>query len=140
MSVLLLDASVWIASVDGDDRHHAAARELIADGPGARELAALDLTVFEVANVAVRSWRDVARATRLAELVEVSCASDLERIDGETAAYTVRIADELGLTAYDAAYVAVSRRRGWTLVSCDMKDLVGPGHAVAPDDVPPLAS
>lgn len=139
MSVLLLDSGVWLSAFDPKDRFHESAKRLIADGPNARELIALDLTVFEVANVALKKWHSPDDARHLAELVEVSCASDLERIDGETAAYTVRIADELGLTVYEAAYVAVSRRRGWTLVSCDLKDLVGPGHAVAPDDVPPLA-
>ena len=41
---------------------------------------------------------------------------------------------EHGLTAYDAAYVAVARRYGWTLVSTDIKDLVSRGLALAPDD------
>ncbi|MBA3865980.1 MAG: hypothetical protein H0X42_06490 [Solirubrobacterales bacterium] len=43
------------------------------------------------------------------------------------------LADELGLTAYDAAYVAASRRYGWTLVSADIADLVSKGLAVTPD-------
>jgi hypothetical protein len=32
-----------------------------------------------------------------------------------------------------AAYVAASRRRGWTLVSADVADLARPGLAIAPD-------
>lgn len=140
MSVLLLDSSIWLAAFDPDDKFRDSAARLIAPGDGERQLRALDLTVFEVANVALKKWRSPADARRLAELVEISCASDLERVDGETASYTVDVAAELGLTAYDAAYVAVARRRGWTLVSCDMKDLVEPGHAVAPDDVPPPAA
>jgi predicted nucleic acid-binding protein len=64
-------------------------------------------------------------------------ASELVAIgpDGETVCATVADADEHGLSSYDAAYVTVARRRGWTLVSCDHRDLVGPGHAVTPDDV-----
>ncbi len=40
---------------------------------------------------------------------------------------------EHGLSAYDAAYVAASRRDGWTLVSTDIRDLVSKGLAVTPD-------
>lgn len=135
MSVLLIDASVWLAALDPKDRNHDAARGLVAIGPGERDMAALDLTVFEVANVALKRWRSPSDARRLVELVEIAAASNLVRVDGELADYTIRMADEHGLTAYDAAYVAVTRRFGWTLVSLDYADLVEPGHAVAPDAV-----
>jgi predicted nucleic acid-binding protein len=131
--VLLLDSSVWLAARDPDDRYHHSASELVAIGPDERELAALDLTLFEVGNVAIRSWRSLRRARELTELVEMAAAGNLER--GETVCATVADADEHGLSSYDAAYVTVARRRGWTLVSCDHRDLVGPGHAVTPDDV-----
>jgi predicted nucleic acid-binding protein len=134
MTVLLLDASVWIAAFDVRDRYNAAARTLVAVGPNEPTLAALDLTLFEVMNVAVRKWRSADRASRLAELVEIASASYLERIDGELADYTIDTAEEHGLTVYDAAYVAVARRHGWTLVSTDIADLVRPGLAITPED------
>lgn len=133
--VLLLDASVWLASNDEGDPFHESSSELVAIGPDERELAALDLTLFEVGNVAIRSWRSLRRARELTELVEVAAAGNLERVDGETVCATVSDADEHRLSSYDAAYVTVARRRGWTLVSCDQRDLVRPGHAVTPDDV-----
>lgn len=135
MSVLLLDSSVWLAARDPDDRHHKASAELVALGPDERELAALDLTLFEVGNVAIRSWRSLIRAREVTELVEIAAAGNLERVDGETVCATVSDADVHGLSSYDAAYVTVALRRGWTLVSCDHRDLVRPGHAVTPDDV-----
>jgi predicted nucleic acid-binding protein len=46
--VLLLDASVWVATVDGEDLFEPASRELVADRR--RSLGALDLTLYEVAN------------------------------------------------------------------------------------------
>ncbi len=46
---------------------------------------------------------------------------------------TIEIAVEHGLTTYDAAYVAVSRRREWQLVGTDLKDLVSRGLAITPD-------
>lgn len=151
MSDLLLDASVWLAALDPDDRHYAAAKALvestgdggIADtGEGASEdesvtLAALDLTLYEVANVAVVSWRSQADAKRLVELISLSCPAMLDRVDEGRIREAAKIATEHDLTVNDAAYVAAARRNGWTLVSCDLKDLVRPGLAVAPDAILP---
>jgi predicted nucleic acid-binding protein len=152
LSELLLDASVWLAALDPDDRYYAAAKALvestgddgIADtGNDAIEagdaednpvtLAALDLTLYEVANVAVVSWSSQADAERLVELIRLSCPTTLDRVDEERMHEAAKIATESGLTVYDAAYVAAARRNDWTLVSCDLKDLVRPGLAIAPD-------
>jgi predicted nucleic acid-binding protein len=46
---------------------------------------------------------------------------------------TAELSVEHGLTAYDAAYVAVARRYDWQLVSTDVRDLVSKGLAVTPD-------
>jgi predicted nucleic acid-binding protein len=46
----------------------------------------------------------------------------------------VAVVAEHGLTAYDATYVAVARRYGWTLVSTDIKDLVSRELALTPDE------
>ena len=135
MSVLLLDSSVWLAANDERDRYHASASEIVALGEDEPQLAALDLTLFEVGNVAIRRWRSLSRAREVTELVEIAAAGNLERVDGETVCATIADADMHGLSSYDAAYVTVARRRGWTLVSCDHRDLVRPGHAVTPDDV-----
>jgi predicted nucleic acid-binding protein len=54
---LLVDASVWLAALDVDDRHHSDARRILErSADGAVVLAALDLTLYEIANVAVVSW------------------------------------------------------------------------------------
>ena len=49
LNALLLDAGVWIAAKDGEDRYSEAARLLAVDSDQA--VAALDLTLYEVANV-----------------------------------------------------------------------------------------
>jgi hypothetical protein len=41
------------------------------------------------------------------------------------------VPDDAG-AVYDGAYVAAAHRRGWTLVSGDLHDLVDPGLAVSP--------
>jgi predicted nucleic acid-binding protein len=136
VSVLLLDASVWLASLDPDDRHHEAARELVErGGDGKAQLAALDLTLYEVTNVAVAKWHSAPDADRLERLIRLTCSDTIERVDEALIGEAIAVATEHGITVYDAAYVAAARQRKWTLVSGDLSDLVQPGLAVPPDAV-----
>jgi predicted nucleic acid-binding protein len=130
--VLLLDAGVWIAAVDPDDRYHSTSRPLVL--ASTLSATALDLTLYEVANVIGARKRQYDLAKRVCRSIPERCDGRLVRADADTIADTVGIATEHGLTVYDAAYVAMARRYGWTLVSTDIKDLVGRGLAVAPDD------
>jgi predicted nucleic acid-binding protein len=131
---LLLDASVWLAALDSEDRYHDAARAAIeASTDGRLTLAALDLTLYEVANVAVVSWRSPPAAERLVQLIEVACAETIVRVHEALTRRAAALAVEHEVTVYDAAYLAAAREHGWTLVSGDLSDLVRPGHAVAPD-------
>ena len=131
---LLLDASVWLAALDVDDANHAASKRLAeASGKAEVALAALDLTLYEVANVAVTRWRSPDDAKRVVELVLAACPQTIEPASGELLDEAGRIAAEHGLTIYDAAYVACARRRQWKLVSGDVSDLVKPELAVSPD-------
>ncbi|MGB4779279.1 PIN domain-containing protein [Microbacterium sp.] len=130
MSLRLLDASVLLASEDAGDENHDDARRLLR---GAHALSTIDLAYYEVTNVAVRSWRDEAVAERL-RLRVAALADDggLTRVDPALLSATVSIAAELGISVYDAAYVAAAERTGAILVSCDVRDLVSRGLAVPP--------
>jgi predicted nucleic acid-binding protein len=134
MTPLLLDSTVWVASLDPDDRHHVHARRLI-EGAGRRALAALDLTLYEVANVAVSSWRSPRHARTLVGLVRASCPGTIAQIDERLEERAIALADEHRLSVYDASYVAAAEQHGWTLVSGDHRDLVKPGLAIAPDAI-----
>jgi predicted nucleic acid-binding protein len=129
---LLLDASVWIAAVDSQDRYHIAARALVLDP--ARPLGALDLTLYEVANVVgvVKGRPEVA--ARISQTLLKRSEGALARVNQILAEDAIAIAIRHNLTAYDAAYVATAREHDWMLVSADLKDLVKPGLAAAPDD------
>jgi predicted nucleic acid-binding protein len=133
VSVLLLDASVWLAALDRDDRFHDSSSAIVRTAFEA-PVAALDLTLYEVANVALVWWRDRGAAERLLDLVVTASGERLVRVDGELAGAAVSVAAEAGLTVYDAAYVACARRDGWSLVSGDLRNLVRPGYATTPDD------
>lgn len=127
----LIDASVWVAISDPHDRFHSAARAIVAAVE--RPLAALDLTLYEVANVMGPKKAQPDEGHALLKLIETRCGDNLIRADSELLHTALDIAAEHGLTAYDAAYVAAARRHGWTLISADVADLVSKGLAVAPD-------
>ena len=130
---LLLDSSVWLAARDAADRFHEASVEII-DG-GSRPLGALDLTFYEVGNVAVRRWRSLDEARRLAELIQVATEGRIVRVDGPLAVAAASVGQEEGVSVYDAAFVAAARERGWRLVSGDLVDLVSRGLALSPQAV-----
>jgi predicted nucleic acid-binding protein len=127
----LLDAGVWVAIADPDDRYHAAARSIVSDLE--ESLAALDLTFYEVASVMGPKKGQPDEGRVLSKLIAKRCGENLITVDIDLVDSALEIAAGHGLTAYDAAYVAVTRRHGWTLVSTDIADLVSRGLAVAPD-------
>jgi predicted nucleic acid-binding protein len=129
--VLLVDASVWVILGEPEDRYYSAARSLVRDQ--ALPLAALDLTLYEIANVVGARKGKIDDARYITQVALICCQDRLVRVDAGLAATALDIAGEHGLTAYDAAYVAAARRHGWTLVSTDIRDLVSKGLAVTPD-------
>jgi predicted nucleic acid-binding protein len=129
--VLLLDASVWVAAKDADERHFDAARALVLDTK--LPVSALDLTFYEVANVIGSRWRRPDLARELCRTIQLRCDGRVVGAEIDLIEATVDLASEHGLTAYDAAYVAAARHHGWTLVSTDVADLVSKGLAVTPD-------
>lgn len=129
--VRLVDAGVWVAIADPDDRYHAIAHSIVSDID--RSLAALDLTFYEVANVMGPKKGQPREGRVLSRLIAKRCGENLVAVDSDLVDSALEIAAEHRLTAYDAAYVATARRHGWTLVSTDIADLVSVGLAVAPD-------
>ncbi len=129
--VHLVDAGVWVAIADPDDRYHAIAHAIVSDIEG--PLAALDLTFYEVANVMGPKKGRPREGRVLSRLIAKRCGENVVAVDSDLVDSALEIAAEHRLTAYDAAYVAAARRHGWTLVSTDIADLVSKGLAVAPD-------
>jgi predicted nucleic acid-binding protein len=128
---LLLDSGVWIATVDETDRFKPAARELVVQAKSS--FAALDLTLYEIANVVGSTWKEHERARMLCHSVRSQCATPLLRMDFSLIQTTIEVAGRYGLTSYDAAYVAAAERHRWQLVSTDVRDLVSKGLAITPD-------
>jgi predicted nucleic acid-binding protein len=128
LSPLLLDSHVWLAAHDAGDPHHESARTLVV---GDGELAALDLTLYEVANVCAVRWRDAELSERLTAAVEIAVGPRLLRVDAGLMSAASRLAAGHDLSVYDAAYAAGAELQGWRLISGD-RDLLAPGLASTP--------
>lgn len=127
-----MDASVVLASEDPDDENYVAAGQLLR---GDEPLATLDLAFYEVTNVAMRVWRDLRAARRLHErLAAIADDGGLIRVDSALLARATGLADEHGISVYDAAYAAAAGKRDARLVSCDVRDLVSRRLARLPGD------
>lgn len=135
MSRLLLDASVILAAFDADDDLHESTRAILADRT--MTVSTLDLARYEVANVAVRAWRDPGRVASLLEAVD-RISEDGGVVTSTRALLTraAQLAEEHAISVYDAAYVAAASQSGGRLVSCDIRDLISKGLASRPADTP----
>jgi predicted nucleic acid-binding protein len=129
MTMHLLDSNVWLAARNLDEPDHEPSRRLV-EGAGRRPLAALDLTLYEVANVAMKRWRSPRRARGVADLVRIACPNSIVGVDSMLLDRAIALMGEHPLSFYDAAYAAAADMHGWTLVSGDHKDLVEPGLAI----------
>lgn len=134
MTTLLIDSSVWLAAAREDDEpQHTAATELMRRRSRRElELRLLDLTTYELGNVIICKWRFgperaegiVERALRLAGTAPLVPTRDERRS-------ALGLAEQHGLSVYDATYAAVAQARRLRLVSGDRR-LQDAGLAVAP--------
>jgi predicted nucleic acid-binding protein len=133
LSILLLDASAILAAFDPDDAHHRSAKAILADPE--ISLATLDLARYEIANVVVRAWRAPDQVASLLDAID-RIADDGGVVISDTKLLTkaAELAQEHGISVYDAAYVAATSMGSSKLVSCDARDLLSKGLAVSPDD------
>lgn len=124
---LLVDASVaikWLMP-EAVAPHADEARELI----GLADLATTSLAQYEIANTVGRVHPGrAAAAVEISALTRAICG-DPEGLTADDVVLAARLAEEHGLTFYDASYAAIAQRTGWPLVSAD-RDLLKPGLAI----------
>lgn len=118
MRDLVLDASVVIKWFVSEQRGSPEAHKLLNDyQAGEFSVVVPSLFFLEVLNVAGRGWQwDGEAVMQLAEAL-----GNLSFEVAEPALLTVAHWVSLGLTAYDAAYVALAEERGLLLVTDDDK-------------------
>jgi len=134
---LLLDSCVWLAwarAVDEPD-HEAATAIVTKSARGEVELRLLDLTLYELGNAVVRAWKQPPRVARLVVDAAIDVAIGLPLVPTASERRDAHVlAEQHGLSVYDATYASVAQERRLTLVSSDRK-LLDAGLAVAPADV-----
>jgi predicted nucleic acid-binding protein len=134
VSTLLLDASVILSAFDSDDNLHDAAKAVLANQEVT--LATLDLTRYDVTNVAVRAWREPSRVAPLLEAIDrIADDGGITRSTTRLLTRAAELAERHAISVYDAAYVAAASQSGATLISCDHRDLIDQGLARSPVDV-----
>lgn len=139
MGTLFLDASVILAAFDSDDQLHEAAKIILANPEVT--LATLDLARYEVANVAVRAWRDPGQVSSLLEAIDrIADDGGITPCTTTLLARAAELAEEHTISVYHAAYVAAASQAGATLVSCDTRDFLNKGLASSPADMPDSGS
>src|SRR3978361_1029509 len=99
--ILLLDSGVWIATVDETDRFAAASRELVLRT--SRQAAALDLTLYEIANVVGSRWKRQEKARLLCRSVQLQCEEAMVRVDADLIVSTIRLDVALGPRGFNTA-------------------------------------
>lgn len=131
MTALLLDASVLLAALDADDRSHEPSRAILESDEVT--VATLDLARYEVANVAIRAWREPGSVGSLLAVIDrLADDGGVFTSSSSLLADAAALAERHGISVYDAAYVAVAGVAGLGLVSCDERDLVSKGLASLP--------
>jgi predicted nucleic acid-binding protein len=116
MPVKVVDASAIGALLFGEPAAEAVAAKLAG-----ATLAAPALLSFEIANIAVKKLRrhpERRTAVRAAYALSARLAIDIVAVDLTT---VVGLAEDTGLTAYDASYLWLARELGAELVTLDKK-------------------
>ena len=143
MPSVVVDASVVVALYVEEPASVSARDALITALAGGARLHAPDLLLIEAANA---FWKRVSREEldsqdAIAAIEDLSNVSDitLHRLEGDLVVPALSIALSEGLTAYDAAYVALASHLEAVLVSCDRKLIPGAEKAgirsVQPQDL-----
>lgn len=132
MNEAMLDSSVVLKWLDPSERRHQAPARALrrAYEEGVLRVTAPRFLTLEILNVVGRRWRRGAdELTAIAALLGSLRFDLVDPVLGDVARWTAR-----GLSAYDAAYVAVAEAAGVALVTDDAEIL-----QVAPEIARPLA-
>jgi predicted nucleic acid-binding protein len=114
MSVSVIDASALAAVLFGEP-----GAEAVAERLGNATLVAPALLPFEVANVCLKKMRrHPDRRDELVAALAVQNRMAIETVDVDHGA-TLLLAEQTGLTTYDAAYLWLARRLDAALVTLD---------------------
>lgn len=132
MSVVVVDASVWVGAADASDPSSADSRAFLA-ALAARQvpIALPSIARIEVACALARRLRDTNAAQRLADALLASPQVRERPLDADSVRRAVSLGTQGFLRGADAIYAALTEQLGATLVAWD-DELVQRAGAVTP--------
>lgn len=121
---MIVDASVWVASILDKDAHHRASLAFLHRFVKDQRIATVPLLVWaEISGAVARRTGDTARGMKVAELIASKIWVRGVPLDVALANESMRLAARLRLRGADAVYVAVATMCRETLITLDAEML-----------------
>ena len=121
---MIVDASVWVASVLNGDAHHEVSLAFLHRFVMERQLATVPLLVWaEIAGAVARRTGDTGRGMKVAELITAKIWVRGVPLDATLAGDAMRLAARLRLRGADAVYVALAAACREPLITLDTEML-----------------
>lgn len=121
---MIVDASVWVASVLEKDAHHQVSLAFMHRFVKEQQIATLPLLVWaEIAGAVARRTGDTDRGMKVAELIAAKIWVRGVPLDASLASESMRLAASLRLRGADAVYVALATTCREPLITLDSEML-----------------
>lgn len=121
---MIVDASVWVASVLNNDAHHQASLAFMHRLVKERQIATVPLLVWaEIAGAVARRTGNTDRGMKVAELFAAQVWVRGMSLETSLAGESMRLAARLRLRGADAVYVAIAAACHEPLVTLDAEML-----------------
>lgn len=128
---MIVDASVWVASVLKDDAHHDVSLAFLHRFVMERQIATLPLLVWaEIAGAVARRTGDTDRGMKVAKLIAAKIWVRGVVLDATLADEAMCLAGKLRLRGADAVYVALAAACREPLITLDA-EMLERAHSVA---------
>ena len=138
--MVVLDASVWVASLLTDEPMHAASDRWLHDWMSlGRRLTVPRLFVVEVGSAVARRRKSAPEGNLAVVRVQSEPLLEIREHDRQSWVNAAQYATHLQIRAADAVYVALAAHSGFPLVTWDQELLLRAGTTVdvrTPDQVP----
>jgi predicted nucleic acid-binding protein len=121
---MIVDASVWVASVLDNDAHHRVSLAFMHRFVKEQQIATVPLLIWaEIAGAVARRTGDTDRGMKVAELIAAKIWVRGAPLDTSLASESMRLAARLRLRGADAVYVALAAACREPLLTLDVEML-----------------
>ncbi|MBI3077972.1 MAG: PIN domain-containing protein [Deltaproteobacteria bacterium] len=134
MSVLVVDASVWVSAADSSDAFHAASRAFLRSAVSRRQRFVLPAFArLEIACALARRLQNATRGRALATTLVTSPLVVEQQLDHDFLQEALERGTGALLRGSDALYATAAAKVGGTLITWD-KELLRRAHGKRPTD------